>query len=114
MQHATGQVRQALADMVKGIIQKSPPLTHLDLEKTVFNSQSSQEICSALRTSNTTSLTWISMNSNPEWYDIDEKCCDWALALERQTKLRWLYLHSCNIQESGKNAISAAVAQGCT
>lgn len=60
-----------------------------------------------------TSLTFIRMQTNPRWFDKEQKVAAWAAVFAKQKNLGTLWLKDCNIHPDHREMIKQACPSGC-
>ena len=81
MAGATNEGKHTMASFAAEIIRNSPPLTFLSLNYSNLETCDIEAIRVALIETNIRSLTWISLQGNPDYLNTDSKCVAWATVL---------------------------------
>ena len=82
------QVKQTLTTMIVDIIHLKPQqLCALNFYNSGFSGSMGDEICAALAKANITTLTYIDLSGNPDWFASDEQCTAWAAVFRNHTFL---------------------------
>ena len=113
MSKATEEGKQALATFVLGLICQSPPLTHLGMMESEFDSNGIAAILDALINGNITTLVSIDLDYNPTYFKTESKCVTWAAVFKKQPGLSSLELADCNVEASNQEVLQLACPEGC-
>ena len=97
--------------MIVDIIHLKPQLQRLSFYDSGFSGSMGDEICAALTQAGITTLTFINLICNPDWFASEEQCTAWAAVFRNQTNLGKLYLDGCKVSGTRQATIKAACSK---